>query len=61
MKKTEKKVLPFPAPPIAPAATTIICQIGNERFAIHWEIEDLQPVVPLLRLKPPARRPKRIK
>ena len=60
MKKSEKKVLPFPTPPKEPAATTIICQIGNERFAIHWEIEDLPPAAPLLRLQPPARKRKRI-
>ncbi len=42
-------------PPQQPAATTIICQIGHERFAIHWEIEDLPPVAPLLPFQPPAR------
>jgi hypothetical protein len=61
MKKSEKKVLPFPTPPIEPAASTLICQIGNERFAITWVIEDLPPAAPLLRLKPPARKGKRIK
>jgi hypothetical protein len=61
MKKSEKKVLPFPTPPIAPAASTIVCQIGNERFAIHFEIEDLPPAAPLLRLKPPAGKGKRMK
>ena len=29
-------------------AQTIICQIGDERFAIHFEIEDLPPASPLL-------------
>ncbi len=47
MNKTEKKVLPFPTPPKEPAPSTIICQIGKERFALHWEIEDLPPVAPL--------------
>jgi hypothetical protein len=61
MNKTEKKVLLFPTPPKEPAASTIICQIGNERFAIHFEIEDLPPAAPLLRLKPPARKGKPIK
>jgi len=60
MKKSEKKVLPFPPPPRAPAPTTILCQIGNERFALTWQIEDLPPAAPLLRLKPPARKGKRI-
>jgi len=59
MKNHNKKVLPFPAPPEEPAASTIIVQIGSERFAIHYEIEDLPPVAPLLpwpeREKHPAR------
>ena len=58
MNQTEKKVLLFPTPPKEPAASTIICQIGNERLAIHWEIEDLPPAAPLLRLQPPARKEK---
>jgi hypothetical protein len=41
-------VLPFPIPPEEPLASTIVVQIGNERFAIHWEIEDLPPAAPLL-------------
>ena len=32
--------------------------IGQERFAIHWEIEDLPPVAPLLPSQPPARKGK---
>ena len=60
MNQTEKKVLLFPTPPKEPAASTIICQIGNERFAIHWEIEDLPPVAPLLPFQPPPRKGKPI-
>jgi hypothetical protein len=48
MKNSQKKVLPFPAPPEEPAASTIVVQIGTDRFAIHWEIEDLPPVAPLM-------------
>ena len=48
MKNHNKKVLPFPASPEEPGAQTIICQIGDERFAIHYEIEDLPPAAPLL-------------
>ena len=48
MKKSHKKVLPFPKPPEEPGASTIVCQIGDERFAIRWEIEELPPVAPLL-------------
>ena len=43
MKNRQKNVLPFPSPPEEPEVTTIIVQIGNERFAIHWEVEDLPP------------------
>jgi hypothetical protein len=41
-----KKVLPFPKPPQEPAPSTIVVQIGDERFAIHWEIEELPLVEP---------------
>jgi len=43
MKNGQKNVLPFPPPAAQPEAATIIVQIGNERFAIHWEVEDLPP------------------
>jgi hypothetical protein len=53
MKTNHKKVLPFPAPPEEAAPSTIVVQIGTERFAIHWEIEDLPPpVAPLVLWKP---------
>jgi hypothetical protein len=58
-KSEKKKILPFPPPP--PAANTITCQIGKERFAIHYEIEDLPPVAPLLVLKTPAKKTKKPK
>jgi hypothetical protein len=51
MKNSQKKVLSFPKPPEEPGAQTIIWQIGNERFAIHYEIEDLPPMAPLLEWK----------
>ena len=51
MTQSKKNVLPFPAPPQEPAASTIICQIGNERFAIHWKIEELPPASRLLVVK----------
>jgi hypothetical protein len=41
--KNRQNILPFPAPPEEPVVRTIIVQIGNERFAIHWETEDLPP------------------
>lgn len=46
--KNSQKILPFPKPPKEPGAQPIICQIGGERFAIHYEIEDLPPAAPLL-------------
>jgi hypothetical protein len=56
MKNSQKKVLQFPKPPEEPGAQTIVCQIGNERFAIHYEIEDLPPAAPLLLWKPGAKK-----
>jgi hypothetical protein len=48
MNNSRKKILQFPKPPEEPAASTIVCQIGSERFAIHYQIEDLPPARPLL-------------
>jgi hypothetical protein len=48
MNNRLKKVLPFPALPEEPLASTIIVQIGNDRFAIHWEIDELPPASPLV-------------
>jgi hypothetical protein len=56
MKNSRKNILPFPTPPEEPAASTIVVQIGNERFAIHWEIEDLPPAAPLIELREGGRR-----
>jgi hypothetical protein len=58
-KKIEKRVLPFPAPR-EPEITSMTFQIGRDRFIIHWEIENLPPVVaPPLLLKAPPRKGKR--
>jgi hypothetical protein len=51
MKNSHKKVLPFPTPSEEPAPSTIVVQIGCDRFAIHWEIEELPPVAPLVLLE----------
>ena len=48
MKNRQKKVLEFPKLPEEPGARTIVCQIGDERFAIHYEIEDLPPAATLV-------------
>ena len=57
MKNSHKKVLPFPAPSEESQAQRIICQIGDERFAIHWEIEELPPVPPVLLWKRGTKKP----
>jgi hypothetical protein len=57
MKNRPKKVLPFPTPPEEPLASTIIVQIGNDRFAIHWEIEELPPTLPLVVWNDKAQKP----
>jgi hypothetical protein len=41
------KVLPFPKPPREPEPSKIVVQIGNERFAIHYQMEELPPVPPV--------------
>ena len=46
MKTRKQKVLPFPTPPQERAAS-IICQVGSQRYAIHYQIEDLPPARPL--------------
>jgi hypothetical protein len=46
MKNRKNYVLPFPKPPEEPGISTIICQIGSERFAIHMQVEDLPPASP---------------
>ena len=43
MKTTRNKVLQFPKPPEESKTPPIVIQIGNERFAIHYEVEDLPP------------------
>jgi hypothetical protein len=59
-KKSEKKVLLFPAPPEERVVTSMTMQVGKDRFVIHWEIEDLPPVVePLILLEAPPRKGKR--
>jgi hypothetical protein len=55
MKNSPKKVLPFPKPPEEPAASTIVAQIGSERFALHWRIEELPPAATMVRLKRPSK------
>jgi hypothetical protein len=61
MKKAKSKILTFPTPK-QPTSQTIVCQIGRERFAIHFEIEDLPHAAPPpLLLKSPPRKGSRIK
>jgi hypothetical protein len=47
MKNRKNNVLPFPKPPDEESGiSTIIAQIGRERFAIHMWTEDLPPPEP---------------
>ena len=57
MKNRPKKVLQFPTPPEEPVASTIVVQIGNDRFAIHSEIEELPPTSPLVVWNDKAQKP----
>jgi hypothetical protein len=58
MKNRKNNVLPFPKPPEEePGTSTIIAQIGSERFAIHIQVEDLPPAPPTLLM--PKRRAKK--
>ena len=41
MKTTRNKVLQFPKPPEESKTSPIVVQIGNERFAIHYRMEEL--------------------
>jgi len=59
MKDSQKKIFQFPKPLEEPGAHPIICQIGAERFAIHYRIEDLPPAAPLLPWRREQRRPRR--
>ena len=55
----KKKVIPFPTPPSEPIATTYVVQIGDQRFAIHWKIEDLPPGAPVRQLYAKPTKPRR--
>jgi hypothetical protein len=46
MKNRKDNVLPFPKAPEESGISTIIAQIGSERFAIHMQVEDLPPAAP---------------
>ena len=56
MTNQTKKVLLFPKPPAKAERSRIVVQIGSERFAIHYEVEDLPPVPPLLPWKRPSKK-----
>jgi hypothetical protein len=61
VKNRQKKVLLFPKPPEQPQGKTMTFQVGNERFAIHYTIENLPPAplpVPVVHRSPA--RPTRI-
>jgi hypothetical protein len=57
MNNPKNNVLPFPIPPEEESESTIIAQIGSERFAIHIQVEDLPPAaLPVLMWKRKARK-----
>jgi len=45
-KNRKNNVFPFPKSPGEPGTSTIIAQIGSDRFAIHMQFEDLPPEPP---------------
>ena len=49
-QENQKKLLHFPAPREEREITQMIVQIGRQRFAIRWEIEDLPPATASLLL-----------
>jgi hypothetical protein len=51
-----KKILPFPKPLGESGTSTIVVQIGDERFAIRWDIVDLPPKELLVLPKRAARK-----
>jgi hypothetical protein len=51
MNNRKNNVLPFPEPAEQSGISTIVAQIGSERFAIHIQIEDLPPAAAVLRWK----------
>ena len=56
VKNPKNNVLLFPKPPVEEfGISTIIAQIGSQRFAIYMQTEDLPPAeLPLLMPKPKA-------
>jgi hypothetical protein len=48
MKIRKNNVLPFPELAGQPGMSTIVAQIGSQRFAIHIQTEDLPPAEPPL-------------
>ena len=57
MKDSQRKVLVFPKPS-EERGNSMLVQIGNDRFAIRWEIEELPPAAPLVPWKRAAQKAK---
>jgi hypothetical protein len=49
-KRKTAALLTFPKPPVE-EIQTITCQIGSERFALHFTVEDLPPARPAIPIK----------
>ena len=56
MKTAQNKLLHFPKQPEESTTSPIVFQIGKERFAIHYQVENLPPVAPLLQWKRPGKK-----
>ena len=56
MKNHQKKLLLFPMPPAETANSKIVVQIGSERFAIRWDIEELPPAAQVIVMKRRAKK-----
>jgi hypothetical protein len=60
MKTSQKELLQFPAPLEQPENSTITVHIGGDHFAIHYQIEDLPPPAPVLRMQKTKKRAARV-
>jgi hypothetical protein len=60
MKNSQKELLQFPAPLEQPENSTITVHIGGDHFAIHYQIEDLPPSAPVLRMQKTKQRAAKI-
>jgi hypothetical protein len=58
MKTTPQNLLQFPKAPQEAGKSPIVFQLGGDRFALHYTVEDLPPVDLVSLWKPQPRKPK---